>query len=434
MGLYGSLRTSASGMAAQSNRISSVADNIANSNTTGYKRSAIEFATLVLSQGGDDYQSGSVKSNTQYFISQQGAMASTSRWSNVGIEGDGFFMVQNAGGQTFLTRAGAFIPTTGEGYLENAAGMRLMGYSLAGGSTPPLVINGTAGLEPIRLSALALQSTPTTAGYFRANLPINGGAAGAATPVVASGGGNLPSENQAAATPTKGPTSLVVYDNLGNSVTLDVYATRTTAAGGAADTWEMTVFNAADRATGGTFPYGAAALATEQLSFDASGNLMPSSAQGMSIPVPNGAAVALDLSTMSAKAATYDPDAEANGNAPSQVIGYDIANDGTLSAVYENGSRVETFRIPLATVPSPDKLAVQAGNTFLATQESGDFKMGFPSEGGRGTIQGYSVEQSNVDLANELTTMIESQRNYTANSKVFQTSAELMDVLVNLQR
>lgn len=422
-------------MAAQSNRISSVADNIANSNTAGYKRSAIEFSTLVLSQGGDDYQSGSVKSNTQYYITQQGAIASTTRWSNVGIEGDGFFMVQDAGGQTFLTRAGSFVPTTSDGYLQNAGGLRLMGYSLANGATPPLVINGTAGLEPIQLSALALQSSPSTQGAFRANLPVNAGASGAATPVVT--GTGLPSANQAAATPTKGPTSLVVYDNLGNSVTLDVYVTRATNTAPAADTWEVTVFNAAQRTPGGTFPYGTAGsapLATTNVTFDASGNLLSTSAQSLTVPVPNGASMSLDLSTLSAKAAPYDPDAEVNGNAPSQVIGYDISEDGTLSAVYENGSRVETFRIPLATVPSPDKLAPQAGNTFLTTQESGDFKMGFASEGGRGTIQGYALEQSNVDLANELTTMIESQRNYTANSKVFQTSAELMDVLVNLQR
>ena len=90
MGLFSSMRTSASGMNAQSNRISSVADNIANSNTTGYKRSGIEFSTLVLAQGGSNYQSGSVNSNTQYYITQQGAQLSTSRWSNISVNGDGF--------------------------------------------------------------------------------------------------------------------------------------------------------------------------------------------------------------------------------------------------------------------------------------------------------------------------------------------------------
>lgn len=432
MGLYGSMRTSASGMAAQANRISSVADNIANSNTAGYKRSAMEFSTLVLQTGGGDYQSGSVKTSAQYYIAQQGALNPMSRWSNIGIDGNGFFVVQDQGGQAYLTRAGAFVPTGSDGYLENAAGMRLMGYSLTGGNTPPSVINSTAGLEPIRLTALAMQSAPSTSGYFRANLPVNAGANGGATPTVT--GAALPSANQAGATPTKGPTSIVVYDNVGNTVTLDVFVTRMPSSGSAADTWEIAVFDSAQRATGGTFPYGSGPLSSQTLTFDNMGALETSSPQSIGVPVPGGQTVTLDLAAVSAKAANYEPEVQANGNAPSQVIGYDISDRGVLSAVYENGARVETHRIPLASVPSPDKLAVLAGNVFLATEDSGDFSIGFTGESGRGFIEGYALEQSNVDLATELTNMIESQRNYTANSKVFQTSAELMDVLVNLQR
>jgi flagellar hook protein FlgE len=65
---------------------------------------------------------------------------------------------------------------------------------------------------------------------------------------------------------------------------------------------------------------------------------------------------------------------------------------------------------------------------------SGDIQVGFAGEGGMGTMVSSALEQSTVDLASELTAMIESERNYTANSKVFQTGAELMDVLVNLKR
>jgi flagellar hook protein FlgE len=430
MGLYSSMRTSASGMNAQSNRISSVADNIANSNTTGYKRSSIEFSTMVLSQGGGDYQSGSVNSRTQYHITQQGAQLPTSRWSNASINGSGFFVVQDAGGQTYFTRAGAFVPTEGDGYLENAAGMRLLGYPITNGQTPPPVLNGTAGLQQIMLSSLALQSTPSTAGTFKTNLPINQDD-GTATPIVAAA--NLPGSNEASgpATPTKGPTSMQVIDNLGNTRILDIYATRT-----GADTWEIAVFDASGRATGADFfPYAASAvLGSDEFQFDASGNLDTSGPTNLTLNIPNGASFTLDMSTMSAKAAPYAPEAKANGNAPSAVKEFQIEEDGTLYAVYETGARVATYRIPLADVPSADMMSVQPGVVFLATQSSGDFSIGFAQEGGLGRIDGYSVEQSTVDLASELTTMIEAQRNYTANSKVFQTSAELMDVLVNLQR
>ncbi len=433
MGLYSSMRTSASGMNAQSNRISSVADNIANSNTTGYKRSAIEFSTLVLAQGGSDYQSGSVNSNTQYFIAQQGAILPTSRWSNAAVQGDGFFVVQNPGGQTFLTRNGSFVPTEGTGFLENAAGMRLMGYPITGGVIPPVVLNGTAGLEQIQLSSLALTPEPTTNGRYGGNFPtsING------TPTAIVANADRPSAIGASAVASLPPYSITVYDDVGNQVNLDVVVTRVAVAGAPAGTayqWEVAVFNSANRGPAADFqPYSAAPLATDDFYFDSQGRLTSPPAS-LSLTVPNGQPMVLDMATLSANSAAYSPSFEGNGNAPSQVTGYDISDDGVLSAIYANGARVETFKIPLAKVPAPDKMQVTAGNTFLTTRDSGDFQIGFATEGGRGTMEGGSLEQSNADLANELTIMIESQRNYTANSKVFQTSAELMDVLVNLQR
>jgi flagellar hook protein FlgE len=123
-----------------------------------------------------------------------------------------------------------------------------------------------------------------------------------------------------------------------------------------------------------------------------------------------------------------------NGNAPSAVDSVDIAADGTVYAVFENGNRIATYKIPLATVPSVDQLTPLSGNVYSVSQLSGDVIVGFPGSGGLGSINSKALEQSNVDLATELTAMIESQRSYTANSKVFQTGSELLDVLVNLKR
>jgi flagellar hook protein FlgE len=234
------------------------------------------------------------------------------------------------------------------------------------------------------------------------------------------------------------PFSLTVYDNVGNEVKLDIIITRVAVAGAPAGTayqWEVAVFNSADRGVAADFqPYGAAPLGTDDFYFDNQGRLMAGGPNSLALTVPGGQPMVLDMAAISGNAAAYTPSGDANGNAPSEVTGYDISDDGILAAIYKNGARVETFKIPLAKVPAPDKMLVTAGNTFLTSQDSGDFQMGFANEGGRGNIVGGALEQSNADLANELTIMIESQRNYTANSKVFQTSAELMDVLVNLSR
>ena len=90
--------------------------------------------------------------------------------------------------------------------------------------------------------------------------------------------------------------------------------------------------------------------------------------------------------------------------------------------------------IPLATVQSPDQLTTLPGNIFVSTSDSGNVEMGFANEAGMGSVVSGALENSNVDIAEELTNMIESQRSYTANSKVFQTGADLMDILVNLKR
>ena len=103
-------------------------------------------------------------------------------------------------------------------------------------------------------------------------------------------------------------------------------------------------------------------------------------------------------------------------------------------ATYENGSRVATYRIPFATVSSPDNLQPVPGDAYAITTTSGDLQIGFPTEGGRGSLVSGALEQSNVDMASELTDMIVAQRDYTANSKVVQTSSELLDVLMNLKR
>jgi flagellar hook protein FlgE len=406
-------------MAAQANRLSTVADNIANSSTAGYKRASTEFSSLVLESGGSGYESGSVETRVRIGVSEQGTFKFTTSVTDLAVKGAGFFLVGNENGQTYLTRAGSFVKD-GSGDLINAAGYRLMGYSLAPGAPTP-VANGTAGLAVVNIGALALQSDPSTEGNLFVNLPSN-----AAIET------DLPSGNAATAVYTA-KTSLVTYDNLGNEVTLDVYMTKT-----ADNEWEVAVYNQADAdATSQGFPYANGQLnAPTTLVFDpTTGQLDGSSPTSLDIAIPNGGTVALDMSQSSQLATDYTLlDAAVNGNPPSEVERVEIDNDGTLYAVFENGSRLATYRIPLANVASPDNLQPLAGNVFAPSVDSGDVQVGFAGEGGFGTMVSSALEQSTVDLASELTAMIESERNYTANSKVFQTGSELMDVVVNLKR
>jgi flagellar hook protein FlgE len=419
MGLYGMMRTSASGMAAQANRLGTVADNIANSSTTGYKRASTEFTSLILDSGGSEYVSGGVETRIRHTISEQGAFKFTTSVTDLAVKGNGFFVVSgNQADQTFLTRAGSFVQD-GDANLVNAAGYKLMGYSLADGN-PNVVSNGTAGLAVVNLGTLALQANPSTQGTLFVNLPSDASITAPA---------DLPSANTAAST-YGGKTSLVAYDSLGDQVTIDVFAART-----GSGTWEITAYDRSAAGAGGSFPYSSGPLTTETLSFGTDGQLTTSSPTSLSFTVPNGGPFTLDMSQSSQLATDYTVlSASVNGNAASEVQRVEISDDGYLYAVFENGARVPTYRIPLADVPSPDNLTPLAGNVYALGVDSGDLHVDFPRSGGFGSLVSSALEQSTVDLASELTSMIESERNYTANSKVFQTGAELMDVLVNLKR
>jgi flagellar hook protein FlgE len=420
MSLYGIMRTSTSGMSAQASRLAAVADNIANSNTNGYKRASTEFASLLIETGPSlaEYTSGAVTIHNRHAVSEQGSLQNTSSATDLAIKGNGFFVVAGAAGTYYLTRAGSFVKNE-SGELVNAAGFKLLGYKLGGGQ-PTISVNGFSDLESIKIGELALTAKGSTTGQFTANLPSNDAVVAAAS---------LPSANSATSA-YNGKSSLVTYDNLGNQVLLDVYFSKSSS-----NTWEVTAYDKST-ATANGFPYSSGPLTTATLNFDGTtGALTPASSNSITVAIPNGQNVTIDLSKTSQLATSYTvTSATIDGNPPSGVDSFEIVSDGTLMAAYKNGTRVPVYRIPLATVTSPDQLRTSSGNVFSVTSASGDIRIGNAETSNFGSINASTLEQSNVDLATELTTMIDSQRGYSANSKVFQTGSELMDVLINLKR
>ncbi|RWB75975.1 MAG: flagellar hook protein FlgE [Mesorhizobium sp.] len=418
MSLYGMMRTGVSGMNAQANRLSTVADNIANSDTTGYKRSSAEFSSLIMPGTGGAYNSGGVTTTIRSAISTQGVMTYTTSVSDLAVNGDGFFVVQDAGGTPYLTRAGSFVPDA-QGRLVNAAGYQLMAYDYANGD-PAATANGFEGLVPVQISDQEMTATPSTDGIFSGNLPAG------ATPVAA---GSLPSTNSATAQYTS-KTSLVAYDNLGNKKLLDVYFTNT-----GAGTWQVAVFDQSKATPGTSFPYTGGALGTANLTFDTTTGKLTGATTGVSFTVPGGQTLNLDLSKLTQLGTGFTvADAKVNGNAPSSIQKVQIGQDGVIYAQFADGSTKALYKIPLADVQSPDNLTAMPGNVYVQSTDSGAVHIGFANEGKLGSIVSGALENSNVDIAEELTNMIAAQRSYTANSKVFQTGSDLMDVLVNLKR
>ena len=227
---------------------------------------------------------------------------------------------------------------------------------------------------------------------------------------------------------------LTAIGNAGEPIRLDIYFTKT-----GANTWEVATFYQPDATTATAFPYAATALLdTTTLTFDpTTGSIAGGAGTTLSLDLTtlNGNTVIVDLSDMRQLATDYTPlAAEMNGSRPSPIDRVVIDDDGIVSIQYANGAMDKLYRLDMAFVQSPDQLTVLPGNVFAEGLQSGQVNFGKPNEISLGSIKSGALEASNVDIAEELTNMIESQRNYTANSKVFQTGGDLMDVLVNLKR
>lgn len=410
MSLYGVMRTGVSGMNAQSNKLSTVSDNIANVNTVGYKRASTEFSSLILKSGSGNYDSGAVETTVRYAITDPGNLQFTTSTTDLAVQGNGFFVVQDANGNNFLTRAGSFVPDS-TGNLVNTAGFQLMGYNIQNGAAPNVAANGFGGLQVINVNQMALQAAPSTLATVAANLDPS------ASTIAAPAG---PPSNYTS------KTSMVTYDNIGNAVTLDVYAAKT-----GANTWDIEVYNGATPLT----TSGPATTFTFNVSAAGKGSLAAASPKSLTVAIPGGSSTfKIDMSAMTQVASSFDFKATVDGNAPSAVEKVNIDSKGVVTAVLKNGTQLPSFQIALATVPSPDHLTPEVGNVYSPNLDSGNVQVGLAGQGGLGTIQSGALEDSNVDLANELTSMIEAQRGFTANSKSFQTGADLLDVVVNLKR
>ncbi|TFF21702.1 flagellar hook protein FlgE [Jiella endophytica] len=394
MSINGVFRTSVSGMNAQANRLSVISDNISNSGTNGYKRSEAEFSTLVIAQsGGGQYNSGSIKTEVRQMVSEQGSIASTSSATDVAISGDGFFVVQDQAGREYYTRAGSFVrrtETTAAGestYLVNAAGYRLTGTDLQTGATGPIKLPVGEIVAP----------TATTAAELNLQFPVTAEIGDVKT------------------------TSIAVYDNVGTAQTLTMTMTKT-----AANEWSLDV---SDGTT----------TVSSTVTFDpTTGEPTTTGAPGtMSITLGTGNTIDVDFGSLTEYDTDFSAQVSKNGNPAGYFQEFTISEVGNVAGVMgvmADGSLVSLFQLNLARFTSPDKLQAAAGNVYSATLQSGTVEYGIPGTNGFGSLVSNALESSNVDLASELTDMIESQRSYSANSKVFQTGSEILDVLINLKR
>jgi flagellar hook protein FlgE len=394
-----SLFSGVSGLRAHQTMLDVVGNNIANVNTTGFKASSVEFEDTLSQalraagapqngQGGTNpaqvglgVQVAAI--NTTF---TQGPAETTGVDTDLMIQGDGFFIVNN-GGQQVYTRDGAF-KFDANGNLTTANGALVQGWIAQNG-----VVNTSGAISGIKLPlGTSMPPTASTTATLAGNLPADG---------------------------TGSPISndLKVYDTKGQLVDVALTYTYDTTS----KTWSLN-FN---DPSAGTQP------SPVSLAFDGDGKLTTTSPLSVTL---NGQSVSLDISGLTAfggenTAAVITSD----GNAMGSLASYSISPDGTIQGVFTNGMKQPLGQIAMATFNNPGGLNKVGNSEYSSTVNSGQAQIGTAGTGSRGQLAAGELEGSNVDLSQEFSNLIIAQRGFEANSKVITTSDEVLQDLVNLK-
>lgn len=410
-----SMYAAVSGLRSHQTMMDVVGNNIANVNTTGFKRSEALFQD-VLSQmihgagtptatlgGTNPAQIGlgvMVAGIAQNLA--QGSLQVTNRDLDLAIQGDGFFVVDQGGEQMF-TRSGSFF-LDANGRLVNSDGGLIQGWTA-----------DTAG---------ALLDSGGTPGTIR--IPIGEQSA----PVVTSDvklGGNLSAD---AAVGTQYFTGLSVFDEQGNPIDVDLTIEKTND-----DEWTVS-------ATYGPTQI-PVVLADNVLTFGANGEL--TSPADLQIDIAAGGIPGLGDVTFTIGGASerritqYGGGSSVapvtqDGSAAGMLQSLRVGTDGVIVGAYSNGLVKAIGQVAMAAFSNPEGLERITGSNWRMTTNSGLAQIGTAGTGGRGSVAPGTLEMSNVDLAEEFTALIRAQRGFQANSRVVTSSDELLQEIVALKR
>jgi flagellar hook protein FlgE len=388
-----SLFSGISGLRAHQQMMDVTGNNIANINTTGYKASQATFEDTLsqLVRAGGAPQAGNGGTNpAQVGLGvrlggiennfSQGAAQTTGRNTDLMIQGDGFFVVQDAGQQLY-TRNGSFSFDTNGSLVTNDGGV-VQGWAAANG-----VVNTNATEGPIQLPiGTSLAPVATTTVNIAGNLP---GDTTSTNPIV---------------------TSITTFDAQGNKVTLSASFTKVTPT-----EWSVSLAD------------GAATSGPTLLDFAANGSTPTPTTMSV-----NGVTVDLSQVTSysgsSTVAATHQ-----DGSAIGSLQSFTISQDGTLVGVFSNGLKQTLAQLAVASFGNPSGLEKAGDSMYRTTANSGTAQLGTAGSAGRGILQQGALEMSNVDLAQEFTNLVIAERGFQANSRVITTSDELLQDLVNIK-
>ncbi|KFE35697.1 flagellar hook protein FlgE [Thioclava atlantica] len=432
MSISSAMQTGVSGLNANSVAVGEISENIANANTTGYKRSFAQMVTMTPS-GGLNAPSG-VNAVVTSDLKNGGAVIPTSSPTDLAVNGDGFFVVSNTPNTSVqsdyvMTRAGSF-QANENGDLVNSAGYFLSGYPYTDGKLGSIDGNSFNGLKTVNVTEATLSAKATSTIGVQGNLPSQ--ETGNATP-----GAPFKSSSQ-------------YYTPLGAVKRLE-YSWQPTST---PNRWDITVADpdgtpygtvTVDFAGGGAnagapVSYsGVTSLATAPAAFsmDTTTGVMTLTVDdgGTTQQIDVGLGAPNSYDGITQFAGDFTPQKfSADGSSAGALTRIEIDNSGTMFGIFDNGQRQPLYKIPLAHVENPNGMQEVDGDAYRLTRNSGSYTIHKANEGPVGNITSGALEGSNVDIAQELSDLIRTQRAYSTNAKIVTTMDEMLDETTRLKR
>ena len=418
--------TALTGLNSSSHSINVIGDNLANLNTIGFKAGKATFAELIGGMSGFSSTGNPIVfgqgSALNGLVHKQaaGTPEYTGNSTDAMINGNGFFIVATGDGGMGYTRAGRF-QFDGTGNLVSSDGYQLMGYM----ADVDGIIDQARGVTQIEIrKGQFIPAVKTTNVSTAVNLDSRSG------------------QNNVFATP------VVVYDSLGNAHALKLSFEKTSP-DGVLPEWELTASIIKDDGSEEPVVITPPAGGTTTLGFDAFGKLSAPASGSFTLTIANASLgtgvgdmdVTLNLwdernsplftSAASVSGTSY---VKQDGSAASTLNDVSFDNEGRVIGETADGQSIVLAQLALATFPNNEGMQKLNGSTFTAAANAGEPSIGIAGSGGRGFVQGGSLEMSNVDMAEEFVNLIIAQRAYQANTRIISTSDELYMEAINLKR
>lgn len=432
MSISASLNAGVMGLNVNATRLSTISDNIANSATYGYKRSMVDFSSMVLQQRASAYSAGGVRVDTFKDIAATGSLISTGNATDIAVSGRGLIPVTDSVDALAADRDMQLLPTGSfyadqNGNLRTQSGLFLLGWPAdSAGEIGNVSRNSGVNLEPVNVSASRFTATPTSNIDLGINLPADATLAGA--------------------TPETYGLPIEYFDNLGRAQTLTLEFSPVVPATGASNAWQVEIFDGAGNP--------AASIGSLDLTFSdsvANGGAIDTVTAGggatydpatgrVSLTLEHGPVEVFigrpsDSAGITQFSAPFSPDQVTKDGAPiGDLQSVEVDERGYLQAVYDSGFRRTLYQIPVGDVPNMNGLQALDSQAFAVSASSGNLYLWDAGTGPVGSVEGFALMESTTDIAAELTDLIETQRSYTSNAKIIQTVDEMLQETTNLKR